>query len=352
MSEFLEYSILQNSIQQWITAIVIIVGTLIFAKLAFWALGGLARQLTKKSKTKLDDIIIDLVEEPAVVILILFGIWTGINTLSLPVSLQEWVGKVAEVLVVLCITWLIARLFKALFQNYVAPLVEKSETDLDDQILPIVQKTLIVTIWAFGIIIGLNNAGYDVGALIAGLGIGGLALAMAAKDSVSNIFGGLTVLMDHPFKLGDRIKVSGFDGTVKEIGIRTTRLETLDGRIVSIPNATFSGTPVENISLEPSRKITSNLGLTYDTSAEKMQEAMDLLRQIVKDSDNVEEKCTVAFNQFGDSAMNIFFIYYITKGKDIAGTQTEMNMEILKRFGSAGLDFAYPTQMLYAKTVD
>jgi len=351
MGSFLEHTFLQNTFQDWIIAIAIIAGTLIVAKLLFWILGSLVRKFTKASETKLDDIIVDLIEEPAVVIITLFGFWTAVNTLVLPESFQEWVGKIAEVLIALCVTWLIARLFNAIFRQYVSPIVEKSETDLDDQLLPVLQKTATVTIWAFGIIIGLNNAGYDVAALLAGLGIGGLALAMAAKDSVSNIFGGITVLMDQPFKLGDRIKISGFDGTVKEIGIRTTRLETLDGRVVTIPNATFSGSAVENISLEPSRKITSNLGLTYDTTPEKMQEAMNILQQIVKDSKSLEEKCTVAFNQFGDSAMNILFIYYIAKGKDIAGTQTEINMEILKRYAKAGLDFAFPTQTLYTKPV-
>lgn len=104
-------------------------------------------------------------------------------------------------------------------------------------------------------IVALNNAGYDVGALIAGLGIGGLALAMAARDTVSNVFGGFTIFTDRPFTLNDRIKVSGFDGTVDEIGIRSTRLRTLAGTLVTIPNSTFSESAVENVSAEPSRKV-------------------------------------------------------------------------------------------------
>jgi len=186
-----------------------------------------------------------------------------------------------------------------------------------------------------------------VGALIAGLGIGGLALAMAAKDTVSNVSGGVTVFTDQPFRINDRIKVAGYDGTVLEIGVRSTKLQTLEGRMVTIPNAKFADAPVENVSREPSRKVVLNLGLTYDTQPEKMQQAMDLLKTICDENGNTEEIVTISFNGFGDFAMNIMFIYYISKGADIANTQTEINMNILRRFNNNGLEFAFPTQTLY-----
>jgi MscS family membrane protein len=172
---------------------------------------------------------------------------------------------------------------------------------------------------------------------------------MAAKDTVSNIFGGFTIFSDRPFKLNDRVKVSGFDGTVTDIGVRSTRLKTLEGRVVTIPNSTFSDTAVENVSLEPSRKVVSNIGLTYDTTPEQMRQAMELLKTIAASNDGAEENVLVAFNAFGDSAMNIIFIYYIKKSADILETQTEMNMKILEEFTRAGLDFAFPTQTLYTK---
>ena len=121
----------------------------------------------------------------------------------------------------------------------------------------------------------------------------------------------------------------------------------LDGRLVTIPNSKFSDTPVENVSLEPSRKVVLNLGLTYDTTPEKMQQAMDLLTEISQANRQTEDNFTIAFNEFGDFAMNIMFIYYICKGESIADTQTAINMEILRKFNEAGLEFAYPTQTLY-----
>jgi MscS family membrane protein len=134
---------------------------------------------------------------------------------------------------------------------------------------------------------------------------------------------------------------------VTEIGIRSTRLKTLAGRIVTIPNATFTGSAVENISAEPWRKVSMTLGLTYDTPAEGMERGMEILRRIAAEDEDLEEEPLVAFSEFGDWSMNLLFIYYIKKGADILGAQTRVNLAILRELGAAGLEFAFPTQTLY-----
>jgi MscS family membrane protein len=172
---------------------------------------------------------------------------------------------------------------------------------------------------------------------------------MAAKDTVANIFGGITIFMDKPFKIGDRIIIEGYDGTVKEIGLRSSRMETLEGRIVTMPNSKFAESPVENISLEPGRKIRLNLGLTYDTTPKQMDKAMSILKDIAKKNKSVKADTTISFNAFGDFALNIIFIYFIKKSADILDTQSEINMEILKQFNKNKLDFAFPSQTIYTK---
>ncbi len=347
MSELLEQTYFNNTLQTWAVSFGIIILSMLLGKVVYWIFSKIVRGFTSRTETKLDDIIVDMIEEPMVFFLISAGIWFGLKQLTLPEALNSAINNSFQVLLALLVGWLVSRLFDAICEEYLAPWAEKSENDLDDQLLPILRKSVKTAIWAFAVIIGLNNAGYDVGALIAGLGIGGLALAMAAKDTVSNIFGGVTVFTDQPFKINDRIKIAGFDGTVVEIGVRSTRLETLEGRIVTIPNSKFADAPVENISREPSRKIVLNLGLTYDTAPEKMQQAMDMLQQINEANPNTEDKQIISFNGFGDFAMNIMFIYYISKGADIANTQTEINMEILRQFNVNGLEFAFPTQTIY-----
>ena len=347
--EHLKQTFYGNTLLDWLISLAVIVGSLIVARLLYWFFGNIVRKLTSKTETRLDDIIVDMIEEPVVFALGLGGVWYGISMLTLPEGLNLWIAKVAHILIVLSVGWLIVRLFDALVKEYIVPLTEKSDTDLDDQLLPVARKGVKFIVWGLTIVIALNNAGYDVGALLAGLGIGGLALAMAAKDTVSNIFGGFTIFTDRPFTLGDRIKVAGFDGVVTEIGIRSTRLQTLAGTLVTIPNREFTDNPVENISSEPSRKITLDLGLTYDTQPEGMRRAQEILREIVSGQEGTEEKILLAFNGFGDFAMNIMLIYYITKGADILGVQNDINLSILERFNAEKLEFAFPTQTIFTQ---
>lgn len=347
MNEFLAKEFYHNTIFDWGITLLIILGSVIAGKIIYWFFGSVVKKITSKTKTKIDDIIVDMIEEPVVLALAIVGMWYGLHRLNFPENWYQFMGNVYHILIAINITWLIARLVDAVIQEYIVPLTEKTESTLDDQIIPVVRKGLRSVIWILGVIVALNNAGYDVGALIAGLGIGGLALAMAAKDSVANIFGGIMIFSDKPFKVGDRIKINGFDGTITEVGIRTSRMRTLEGRLVTIPNSQFTGNMVENVSEEPTRKVILNLGLTYDMTAEQMEKGIALLKEISANNKDLEENISVAFNAFGDFSLGIIYIYYIKKDSDILGTQTAINLEILKQFGANGLEMAFPTQTIY-----
>lgn len=347
MSEFLTKTFYNNSVLEWLIALLIIVAAMLVGKFLYWLFSTVIKRMTQKSKTRLDDIIVDMIEEPLVFAVTCWGIWFGLRILNFPANVDTLVNNAFQFIIVICLGWMTARLLDSVIKEYVVPLVDASESDLDDQLLPILRKGVKTTVWAMAIIIGLDNAGYDVGAILAGLGIGGIALAMAAKDTVANVFGGFTIFTDQPFRINERVKAAGFDGTVKEIGIRSTRIQTLDGTIVTIPNSKFTSSAVENVSREPSRKIVLNLGLVYDTTPEQMEEAMKLLEEIVDQNEGTEEKRAVLFNAFGDFAMNICVVYYIRKEADIAGTQTQINLAILRAFNENNLEFAFPTQTLY-----
>ncbi|MFQ5648669.1 MAG: mechanosensitive ion channel family protein [bacterium] len=348
MQELFSKTFYSNTVGDWIVAALIVLAALVFGKALYWLVGNVVKRMARKTSTRLDDIILDMVEEPIVFAITLLGIWNALQTLTISASLQEWIGRAYYVLIIFNVAWLLTRLFDALVDEYLVPLVSKTEGDLDDQLLPIVRKATKIAVWTIAVIVALNNAGYDVGALLAGLGIGGLAFALAAQDSVANLFGGFTIFTDKPFKVHDRVVVNGYDGYVREIGIRSTRIQTLDGRMVTIPNSAVANNAITNISSEPSRKIVLNLGLTYDTDPNRMQQAIDLLRQIAhENSDLIEDKFIISFNGFGDFALNIMFIYYIRKSGDIFETQTKINMQILRRFNENKLEFAFPTQTIY-----
>ncbi len=346
-TDFLSQSFYGNSIQQWFVSMSIILGTVVLAKLLYLFFGRFVKRLTSRTKSNLDDILVDMLEEPIVFTVIIMGVWIGFSQLNLSQGASYWLGKLYIVLITINVTWLIHRVFTAIIEEYIRPLTLKSESDLDDQLFPILKKGITSIVWIIGIIVALNNAGYNVGALIAGLGIGGIALAMAAKDTISNIFGGFTIFTDKPFKVGERVRIGSYDGTVTEIGIRSFRLRTLDGTIVTIPNLKVTEGMIENVSMEPARKIVLNLGLTYDTHPDKIELAIDILKSIASSHQFVNDDYKVAFNQFADSSLGLLLIYWIAKNGDILQTQTDINLSILRKFNDNSLEFAFPTQTIH-----
>ena len=347
MMEILQNSYYGNTVQEWLISLGIILAVAILGKALYWVFSRVIKSITAKTKTKLDDIIVNLLEKPIIFLLVASGIWFALTLLQLPQGLTNAIDNSIHIIVALLIGWLLVRLADAIFEFTLVPWSKQTKNDLDDQLIPILRKGVRLIIWVMAIVIGLNNAGYNIGAILAGLGIGGLALAMAAKDTVSNIFGGITIFADQPFRINDRIKIKGYDGTVTEIGVRSTRLRTLEGRIVTIPNSIFTDAPVENVTLEPARKVAINVGLTYDTSADKMEQAIQILTDIIKNNENTEENMFMYFSAFGDFSMNISGAYYIIAGASTVDTQTAINLQILRQFTAAGLEFAFPTQTIY-----
>jgi MscS family membrane protein len=336
---------LGNTLQTWIVALLIAGAALIAGKLAYWVIQKTLKVYTKGTANDLDFIFIDMIEEPLSLAVTLFGLWFAVDVLTLSSGVEKFVDSIFYFVVIFNVAWLATRLFDAIMEKYVVPKVEESETDLDDILLPIIRKIVNVSIWVLTIVIGIDNAGYNVTTMITGLGIGGLVFALAAKDAVSNLFGGFIIFSDKPFNINDRIILNGFEGYVREIGLRSTRLETLEGRIVTMPNSNVTDNPVLNVSKEPGRKMKAILGLTYDTSADKIELAKTILKKIVDDNEHTRD-VVVAFDSFGDFSLNILFIYWIKKGSPIAATADAVNMQILKEFNTNKLDFAFPTQTI------
>lgn len=347
--EFLNQEFYGNTIKNWAISMAIVIGAVILAKVIFWIIGKYIKSITEKTKSKLDDILVDKLEEPLMYGVGILGFYYGFHRLTFGDNVDNFFVHVFTVVFTLNITWLVVRTIDSIIEEYLIPVVTKSESDFDDHLIPVIRKLVKAMLWSLGVIIGLNNAGFDVAALIAGLGIGGLALALAAQDTVKNIFGGVMIYLDRPFKLTDRIKINGVDGTVEEVGVRSTRIRTLEGRLVTIPNAQFSDNAIENVTVEPTRKVVTNLGLTYDTTPENMQLAMDKLKAIAENHPGLSDDMLISFNSWGDFSMGILFIYYILPTHDIFVTQSEINMEILRQFNEAGLEFAFPTQTIYKK---
>ncbi len=350
MNEFFAKEFYGNTAENWFYSLLFLLGGVVLSKIIYWVFRAIFKKLTEKTKNTLDDALIEVVEKPVVFSIIILGAWMGVNRLHFSSTADIVLNHAFTFLLIGTLTWLLVRAVDAIFAEVIVPMAEKSENTFDDQIVPVLRKGLKSVLWILGIIVGLDNAGFDIMALIAGLGIGGLALALAAQDTVKNIFGGVMIFIDKPFKIGDRVMIGGHDGFVTEVGIRSTRIKTLQNRVITVPNSNFSESSIENISAEPSRKVVTNLGLTYDTPPDKMELAMNILHGIVDaNQESLTPDRIISFNNWGDFNLGIIFIYYIKKEADILATQSKVNLEILNKFNDNKLEFAFPTQTIYKK---
>jgi MscS family membrane protein len=227
-----------------------------------------------------------------------------------------------------------------------------TDSNVDNMLAPLIGKTLRIFIVIIGVMMVLQNlTGIKIGPLLASLGIGGLAVALAAKDSIANFFGTLTILFDKPFQAGDRIVINTFDGTVESVGFRSTRIRLLNGHLVSIPNEKVANTEVENVGRRPNIRWLTQIGITYDTPHGKVQEAVEILREILKDHEGMDPEFPprVHFNGFNDWSLNITVVawYHPPEYWDFQAWLQRTCLDILTRFETAGIDFAFPSQTLY-----
>jgi len=264
---------------------------------------------------------------------------------------------VVGVLFAVTITYIVYQLVE-LMDYWMKHLTSKTQTTLDDMMVPLVRKTLRTLIVLMGVVqIAQQLSDKPITSILAGLGVGGLAVALAAQDTIKNFFGSLVIFADHPFQLGDRIKVDGYDGTVEEVGMRSTRVRTLSGHLVTIPNGELANKPIENISRRPYIKRVANMGVTYDTPPEKVERAMQIIREILdsqNDKMHPDFPSRVHFNNFNDCSLNIQVMYWFAPPEywEFLDFDNEFNLELLKRFNEEDIEFAFPTQTLYVNNIE
>ena len=347
--EYLDQNIFGNTVLHWIIALTVLSSSYVLGKVIYWMFSNVFQKFTAKTKNTLDDKLLLKLKRPITFLIVISVIFMALKFLKFPTNIEDFLLNIIYLLFTISITSIISKVIDTIITEVVLPITEKSETAFADHLVPVIQKAIRAIVWSLGIIIGLDNIGFDITAMIAGLGIGGLALALAAQDSVKNIFAGIMIFLDKPFKIKDRIKIGGHDGTVQEVGLRSTRIRTLAGRIVTIPNCEFTDNSVINVTSQPALRIKINLGLTYETNDEDIQKAIDILREIVLKETAITNDYAAGFNGFGDFSLNILFIYYVKPESHWLETQTLVNKEILRRFNKEGLEFAFPTQTIFKK---
>ncbi len=275
--------------------------------------------------------------------------FVGFPMLLFPITASQIALIATKALFAFSVVWLAYRLIDVL-GDWLAIKAGKTDTKLDDQLVPLLTKSLKVIVSVLGVLFILDNLGGDVASLLAGVGLGGLAFALAAKDTVANFFGSIMIFIDKPFQIGDWVEVDGAEGTVEEVGFRTTRIRTFYNSIITMPNSIITNTKVDNYGARKYRRYSTVLGLTYDTPPEKVQAFCEGVRAIIAQLPGMrKDYYLVEFKEYGDSALQILVYCFMVADSwnDELRTRSNLNLEILRLSHELGVGFAFPTQTLH-----
>lgn len=308
--------------------------------------------LTKLPEFTVRHALVEAVQLPGLWTLRGVGLWAALSLLDLPnvgFDLQSFLNSTYQGATIGLATWLGVRLVSSLTALW-AHRAGETEGTYDDQLVPIVRKTAKVFMVAVGSVMVLQNLGYSVGSLLAGLGIGGAAIAFASKDTIANFFGSVVVFVDRPFQVGDWVEIGDVEGTVEEVDIRTTRIRTFANSLIFVPNSFMTVNAIENWSAMGKRRIKLNLGVTYDATPEQLRAGVAAIRDIIeKDERFKQDFSLVNFHDFGDSSLSIFvYLFTVTTNwAEYMQIREDFLLMIMDRFKELGLEFAFPTQTVH-----
>lgn len=304
---------------------------------------------SKRTKTKLDDEILKNVKLPLYLIIIIIGSYYALTTLSV---LQPFANEIAAafvVLEILLITFVITRIINVLFAWYSEKQRERKK-DVSDHLLFILKKMIHAIVFIFAFFIILYTFNINLSGVVVGLGVGGIAIAFALQSILGDIFSAFTIYFDKPFEIGDFITIGSDSGTVKKIGIKSTRIQSLQGEELIVSNHELVNTRIRNFKQMRKRRINFSFGVIYDTPQVKLKKILEIVKSIIDGIDLADFE-RVHFKEFGSSSLTFDVVYYI-KSKDYGkymDTQQEINLEIKKAFEKEGIEMAFPTQTIYLK---
>ncbi|MBW2476464.1 MAG: mechanosensitive ion channel family protein [Deltaproteobacteria bacterium] len=357
MDELFNAQLLGISMSRYALALGIILFAFIVKKVFAHLLGKLALPLVQRTQGALDDQLLNCVQKPAELIVFLIGLFFALNVLRLPVepyNLHAFAINLVKALSILAIGWVLFNLVD-LVDYYLKSWSSRTESTLDDHLAPLIRKTLRIFIVVMAILMVVQSFGYPVAGLVASLGIGGLAFALAARDTVSNIFGSLMIIFDRPFQIGDWIQAGDMEGTVEEIGFRSTKIRTFAKTLISVPNNVIANMALNNYSRMPKRRIKLTVGVTYDTRPDQMREAVARIRKMLKGHPAIDQEFfLVNFTDFGTSSLDIMVYCFTTTTVwgDYLCAREDVCLQIMDIIADLGLEIAYPSRTVYLHQED
>lgn len=349
---FLDRTFLDIPLSRYAYALLAVLVALVTRKLIAFLLTRLIAPLTRRTATDLDDLLLACIRKPLELLVLVLGLFVAVQILQLPAEPTDIRGgayALLRALITIAGGWALFNM-AGVFGMYLEDLSAKTDNDLDDHLVPFVRKSLRVFIVILAAIMVIQNLGYSTSGLLASLGIGGMALAFASKDALSNIFGSLMIIFDRPFKIGDAVTAGGMEGVVEEVGFRSTKIRTHNKSLISVPNSLIANMPIDNITLSNKRRIRMTIGVTYDATPRQLRDLTARLRTLLRQHPGLDpEAVQINFTDFGASSLDILIqCFTITPDwNEYMDVREEVCLQIMDVLEELGLDFAFPSRTVY-----
>jgi MscS family membrane protein len=344
-------AVLGQPLWKYLAFLIFIVLAFFVARLIDWIVNVWLKRLTAQAKTKPDDLLLELLHGPVKIIALVIFLHIGLGLFDWPEHAQLLLSHGLIVVVACSVTYLGIKLVDLLLGVWLERIISPKDKIFALQLIPLVSKVAKTGLVLAAVFITAENLEIKITSALAGLSVGGLALGLAAQDTVANLFGAVAIFLDKPFYLGDWIKVEGVEGAVESIGLRSIRVRNDNGHLVTIPNKLMGNAIITNITRRPTIKSQFSLGLTYDTPAKTVARAVAVLEEIFRAHPRTGG-LIISFNKFGDSALNIL-VQHEWKGTDDQAHAADMqafNLQIKERFDAEKIGFAFPTRTVYLRS--
>ncbi|MDY0190303.1 MAG: mechanosensitive ion channel family protein [Desulfuromonas sp.] len=346
-----------TDMQRYILATGILFVFFIFKRLFSSILTRFILPLTNRTANNFDDLLLANVRRPLETLVLIGGLFIALQVLQLPTAptnFQQAGHALIKTMITFNIAWI---LFNAvsILERSIASWAQHTGAPLDEHLLPFIRKIVRAFIIILAVVLVIQNLGYSISGLLASLGIGGLAVALAAKETLSNVFGSIMILLDRPFRVGDWIKTDNIEGVVEEIGFRSTRIRTFAKTLITVPNNIIATTSLNNFSYMPKRRIKMTVGVTYASSPEQMRAAVSSIRSMLEQHPAInQEFMLVNFTDFSPSSLDIL-IYCFTTTTDWAAylqAREDVCLKIMDIIAELGMEMAFPSHSVYLHQQD
>jgi MscS family membrane protein len=336
-----------NTTTHYVLSLLFLVGSFLLRHVVTRIIFGILKKFASRTKTTLDDKMFPALEAPVASLITVTGIFAALRVLKVAPEADRAIGEGATIAFSLVVFWMLLRAFNTVLDH--AHEIATAKQMGIAAFMPWIKKALVAIFIVVGALMVIQSLGYNVSTLLQGLGIGGLAFALAAQDTIANLFGSFVVATDQPFKIGETIRVGSNTGAVEDIGLRSTKIRLTDKSLVVVPNKMMATEAIVNLSRFTQRRVDQVIGLTYDTSPEQMEIILtDFRALLAADESVVKETFDVYFTEYAASSLNIQIIYFAVSPdyrKHLA-LRERINLKIMRAVAARGLSMAFPTQTL------